>query len=477
MYNVLLPHQIRTVVHNLSIICILGGALLAAPSAVAGEISGLPPSLTPTTQPEYTFYFGNDFLAAGTNDDFRTQQLIASARVRDRWRIVLDHSILTREHAVSGPPARIDLMSLSVGYEWLNREHANGRDVVVSGVGVRGAGNYGGSRIQNGFHSLIESEASFLPYAPTRQVDATIWVLGETHRILRHAKGGGLLWGWDTGYWARAGVLATADGQFDGVAGIYAIATRPGFDLWLGLRRDWREGYDADLVQRETAREESKLALSYGVRLGSVIMETVQRFDSYASYGQISFVSSPTTRRKPTGTNAAADFQLGLHLPHMMMQMAGRWHRPVLLDRSSQWRESITVDLRGGQPQIGHDVNSYAETVQLTAGLEYSRPFAASPEWLRFYGGASLGWREEKFIGRGSMEGVTSESVGRAVFQADMGIEIDAVRIGGNWRHKLRLGVSAWAPAKSVTVMTGGELTTLLEPGASISVAWTFNYL
>jgi len=456
--------------------CLIGHTLLASSQVSAGEISGLPPSLAPTTQPEYTFYFGNDFLTAGTNDDFRTQQLMASLRIKDRWRVVLDHSILTREHAESGPPARLDQMSLSVGYEWLRRVDASGRSAVSVGIGARGAGNYEGSRIQNGFHSLIESEVSFLPYASTREVDATVWAFGETHRVLRTARGDGVFSGWDTGYWARGGALATSDGQLDVVAGLYAIASRPGFDLWLGLRRDWREGYDSDLVQRETAAEESKLALSYGLRLGSIVMETVQRFDSYASYGQISFVSSPATRRNTTPGRTKSEFQLGLHMPHMLMQMAGRWHRPVFLNTSSQWRESITADLRGGQPQIGQDVNRYAETLQLTMGLEYSRRTAATPDWLRFYGAASIGWRTERFIGRGALSGVKSEAVGRAVLQTDLGVEVDAVRMGNNWRHKLRLGVSAWAPTESVTIMTGGEPTTLLEPGVAISVGWTFSY-
>jgi hypothetical protein len=455
-------------------IVVASGLLL--PVVHAGEISGLPPHLVPTISPDYTFYFGNDFLASGTTDDFRTQQLIAIANIKDRWVAVLDHSMLTRADAVSGPPARIDLMSLSLGYKVINDQSFERSKSLTLGIGARGVGNYEGARIQNGFHTLIESDTSFLPYATTRQTDATLWFMAERHQLLRSAKGKGLISGWDTGYWARAGALTTADGQVDGVAGLYAVASRPGFDLWLGLRQDWREGYSADIVQIETAAEESKTAISYGIRLGSLVIETVQRFDSSASYGQLSFVSSAATRKNPTGRRSRADVQLGLYLPHMMFQLAGRWHTRLLTGADSLWRESILVDLRGGQPQLGRDVTRFTETAQLTAGLEFSRPISDSVSWLRFYSAGSLGWRSEQLVGHGELDGVRSESIGKAVLQADVGLEIDAARIRSNWRHSLRFGLSGWLPAESVTVMDGGLASELHKPGASIAVIWTFNY-
>ncbi len=454
----------------------LACASLAAMPAAAGEPSGLPPHLPPTTQPEYTFFLGNDFLAPGTNDDFRTQQLIASARIRDRWLAVLDHSILTRADAVTGPPARIDLMSLSLGYELVRRQDARSRTSLAIGTGVRGVGNYEGARVQNGFHTLIETGTSFLPYAATRQADPTFWAVGEHHRIVRNAPGEGLISGWDLGYWVRGGALGTTDGQFDGVAGIYAIATRPGFDAWLGVRRDWREGYAADLVQFETAQEERKTAISYGFRFGSLVLETVHRLDSFASYGQVSFVSSPETRSDPAERAAEADLQLALHVPHMLMQIAGRWHRPLFLDQSSPWRETLFVELRAGQPQLGRDVTRFAETAQLAAGVEWSRGVGDRFNWLRFYAGAGLGYRSEKLIGRGPLDGVRSDRIGRAVLTADVGLEIDAARIRNNWRHSLRFGVTGWLPSETVTVTAGGLDSELLQPGASILVAWTFNY-
>ena len=454
----------------LAALCILGSP------AVAGEVSGLPPHLAPTTSPDYSFYLGNDFLASGTSDDFRTQQIIVTATLEDRWILLLDHSILTRTSPVNGLPARIDQMSLSLGYKLINERSPEGSQSLMMGVGARGVGNFEGSRIQNGVHALIESETSTLPYAQTRQTDATLWALGERHKILRKAAGTGWISGWDTGYWVRGGALATADGQFDGVAGLYAIASRPGFDLWLGARRDWREGYNADNVQIETAAAESKMAIAYGARLGSVVLEVVQRSDSEASYGQMSFVTSAATRKSPLERNLRGDVQLGLYLPHMMFQLAGRWHSRIFTDANSVWRESILVDLRAGRPQLGRDVTRFVDTAQLTAGLEFSRPISPSVPWLRFYSAASLGWRREQLVGEGDLAGVRSEAVDKAVLQADIGIEIDTTSIGSHWRHSLRFGLSGWLPTESVVVTDGGIPSELQRAGASVAIVWTFDY-
>jgi hypothetical protein len=437
----------------------------------------LPPHLAPTTSPDYSFYLGNDFLATGTTDDFRTQQIIVTTTVKDRWVLLLDHSTLTRTSPIIGLPARIDQMSLSLGYKLINERSPESSRSLIMGVGARGVGNFEGSRIQNGVHALIESETSTLPYADTRQTDATLWALGEHHKILRTAAATGWISGWDTGYWVRGGALATADGQFDAVAGLYAVASRPGFDLWLGARQDWREGYDADNVQIETAAAESKMAISYGARLGSLVLEVVQRSDSEASYGQISFVSSTATRRSPAVQSRRGDVQLGLYFPHMMFQLAGRRHSRIFTDDdSSVWRESILVDLRAGRPQLGRDVTRFVDTTQLTIGLEFSRQISPSVAWLRFYSAGSFGWRREQLVGEGNLAGIRSESVNKAVLQADIGIEIDTTSMGSNWRHSLRFGLSGWLPTESVVVTDGGIPSELQRAGASVAVIWTLDY-
>ena len=57
---------------------------------------------------------------------------------------------------------------------------------------------------------------------------------------------------------------------------------------------------------------------------GALVLETVQRIDSSASYGQLSFVAAPQTRGKPTPEPVRADVQFALHMPHITFQVAGR---------------------------------------------------------------------------------------------------------------------------------------------------------
>ena len=89
----------------------------------------------------------------------------------------------------------------------------------------------------------------------------------------------------------RANSLLTTDGQWDGSAAAYIVASRNVIDVWFGLRRDFRTGYD-DPVLRETAVAEDDLAVVLGARFGALVLETVQQINNEASYGQIRLVSS-----------------------------------------------------------------------------------------------------------------------------------------------------------------------------------------
>lgn len=450
--------------------------LTAAATANAGDISGLPPHLPPTLRPDYEFFLGNDFLVPGTNDDYRTQQLITTARFNDRWLAILDISIFTNNNSLTTAPERIDTMSFSLGYDFVQDITASKRTIITAGAGVRAVGNFEGARIQNGFHRLVESDLSTLPYSATRRSDATIWGLAEHYRLIREATGNGLFGGWNLGYWARGGALLTADGQIDAVAGLYAVATRSNYEVWLGLRHDWRSAYDTDAVLKEAARQEQKTAIAWGVRFGSLVLESVHRLDSPASYGQLSFISAAETRGNGRSPDSKVDLQLGLHVPHVLFQIAGRFHHNLLVPETSAWRESYLVDVRAGQPQLGNDVTRFVETYQATLGIEWSRPIANGYDWLRFYANLSAGWRSEKLLGRASLFGEESTTVDRGVAVAGLGVEIFAAPLGNRWQHSLRFGVTGWKPASSATVTVGGTPSKIQQPGASIVAAWTIDY-
>ena len=445
-------------------------------ASVAGEISGLPSHLPPTVRADYLYFLGNDFAAAGTSDDYRTEQMIVTGRFRDSWLAVLDHSILTREDLDAGDPARIDTMTLSLGYEVLRSESETQRASIAAGIAVRGIGNFEGERIQNGFHRLVASDTDVIPYTNTRETDAAGWFVAEYYRRLSAASGSGFRRSWDTGLWIRSGAFGSAGGQLDAVAGVYAVASRPVLDLWLGIRRDWRSGYDQDFVLQDTAAEEDKFAVSFGLRFGSLVFETVQRIDSAASYGQLSFVSSPETRRQSRHSTTRFDGQMSLQIPQITFQAAARWHRHLFMSPQSGWGEAAFAEIRGGQPQFGHDPTVFVDTVQVSVGNEWSRPVSQELQWLRFYTNVGGGWRREQLLGRAVRSGQESDAVDRVVLVAEGGIEVDAAELSEQLGFRLRLGVTGWLPLSDAAVNIGNTIEVIQRADASIVAGWVLSW-
>jgi hypothetical protein len=445
--------------------------------AVAGEVSGLPSHVPPTVRPDYLYFLGNDFAASGTSDDYRTEQMMVAGRFGDSWLAVLDHSILTRDDLADGNRARIDTMTLSLGHEFLLADDETRRSTVAAGVALRGIGNFAGERIQNGFHRLVASDTDVIPYTDTRETDPAAWFVADHYRRLAAASGPGLWQRWDTGVWIRTGAFASTSGQFDAVAGVYAIASRPALDLWLGIRRDWRRGYNQDFVLQDAANEEDKFAVSVGLRFGALVFETVQRTDSAASYGQLSFVSSPETRWRMHRAPVRVDAQLSLQMPHITFQAAARWHRPLLFSRASNWEQAIFAEVRSGQPQLGSNPILYVDTAQASVGIEWSRVASRAMDWLRFYTNLGAGWRRERLLGRDVRRDEASEAVDRAVLVAEGGIEVDAAALTKQLGLRLRLGVTGWLPASSAVVGIGNTSEGIQKADASIVAGWVVNLL
>ena len=457
--------------------CLAAGFVLVAPDAsVAGEISGLPSHLPPTVRPDYLYFLGNDFAAVGTSDDYRTEQMMVTGRFRDSWIAVLDHSILTREDLDEDDRARIDTMTLALGYEVLRNHSEMQQTSITVGMALRGIGNYEGERIQNGFHRLVASDTDAIPYTATRETDAAAWFVADYYRRLSVASGSGFRRSWDTGLWIRTGAFGSTAGQLDAVAGVYAVASRPVVDLWLGIRRDWRSGYDQDFVLRDTAAEESKFAVSLGVRFGALVIESVQRFDSAASYGQLSFFSSAETRRQSPRSAARFDGQLSLQIPQITFQAAARWHRHLFTSPQSGWGEAAFAEVRGGQPQFGRDANVFVDTVQVSVGNEWSRPVSHELRWLRFYTNVGAGWRREQLLGRAARSNQSSQAVDRAVLVAEGGIEVDAAALSEQLGFRLRLGVTGWLPLSDATVNIGNTVELIQRADASIVAGWVVSW-
>lgn len=404
----------------------------------AGEIAGIAPQLPPLIGNDLQLTFSNDFLGRGGSvDDFRTQQFIVSGRVADRWLATLDHSILTFDSDTA--PGRTDQLALSLGYELIAPAAGSPIIAVAAGIGIRSSGDFAGERMQNGFHRLVGSGIETLPYTDVRGTDGTLWVTAEQYRHLRGrlpGSGGG----WGAGYWIRAGSLLTSGGQWDSSAAAFLVASKRDLGFWIGLRRDWRHGYD-DPVLRETAAAEDDLALVLGARWRSLVLETVQQIDNDASYGQVRVVASPGT--VPASREEPLRFALdsSVLLPDVELRFAARLPLRALCAKDSLWRTSLLLGASYGEPQYGDDAEIYRRARQVDAGIDFERPLSLQGGGIAVYAGAAAGWRDEQLLGDGSLEGNDSVSVDSAVITLGTGLRI-TVDGSGSWLLRANIGLA-----------------------------------
>jgi len=447
----------------------LAGILASGQIAHAGEIAGITPAQLPTLDRDFAFNFSNDFLGRGGSvDDFRTQQIIISAKLSDKWITLLDHSILTLTD--SPTPGRIDQLSVSLGYKLLDQSHATGTNQITVGGGIRSVGEFAGERMQNGFHRLIDSNIDSLAYVSTSNTDATAWV--DANRYRNFAKFGN----WDASYWLRGASLVTSDGQWDSSISAMAVASRNTIDVWFGLRHDWRSGYDADPVQIETAKAEEDTAVVFGMRFGAFMLETVQQLNNDASYGQIVLVSSGVRSANKYVESPAVGIEFGFLLPDVEVKLAGKKRTSLLVSDETVWRESLFVDLRYGKPQYDNDDTLFVDTYQVSAGLEWERPVANDVNWLSYYGSLGAGWRQEQLNRDNAGAVEKSSNVGRAVVTGGTGLRFFAATMGDRWSYRLQFGIVATVPLKKANVQIGTDQFTLQKPSLGIMLGMSFDY-
>lgn len=449
-------------------------ALLATNPVSAGEIAGLMPPLPPYVEHDAGLVFSNDFLGRGGSvDDFRTQQVILSARLSSRWSALLDHSILTL--GSGSETGRIDQLAASIGYDFLNRERPERQDRVVIGFGARAAGSFAGERIQNGFHRLIGSTLEALPYASSRGVDATAWVDASHYRRFRGGGDGGLLPRWRKGAWFRAASLVTSGGQWDSTVSALAVVSRPSIDLWAGVRADWRTGYE-DLVLAETARAEDDVAVVVGARYGALVIETVQQLNNDASYGQLRLVSTGRRNapRREQPARVALDF--GFSLPDVRMRLASRYPVSLPLFGGSRWQQSVLVAASYGEPQYGSDNSVFVRSGQLDLGVEFERPWRMDSDWLRLYAETSLGWREQAVIVVRELQETRSESVGRAALTLGGGVRVNAAGRSPGWALRIQAGIYGLLPLADAALEIDGEAYRVQEAELNLQLGFTVEF-
>jgi hypothetical protein len=441
---------------------------------VAGEIPGLPPQIPPFIERDFEVAFSNDFLGRGGSvDDFRTQQLIVTAKLSDKWMALLDHSILTLSNPTA--PGRVDQVSGSLGYRMLDTVNDRRISKLVIGVGVRNVGEFAGERIQNGFHRLVGSKTVNLPYSDTESSDVTAWFDANHYREFGEPLNSGIAGKWRTGYWLRASSLVTSGGHWDSAAGLFAIASRPTIDIWLGLRRDWRSGYEGAVLQ-ETAAAEDDLAIVFGARFGAFVLETVQQLNNDASYGQLRMVSSGIRTGTPKNRNSRWGLEAGFLLPDIQWRLASRYRQRVFTNADSRWQEAIVIAASYGEPQYDDNANIFIRSQQVDVGLDFEWPLSEQSEWLSAYGAASAGWRNEQLIGADTLEGETSDSVGGAVLSIGTGLRIDAANLGERWNFRIQLGLIGRLPIQDAELQIGGLVVRVQRPALDFMLGMTFDF-
>jgi hypothetical protein len=435
----------------------------------AGEIPGLRPLLPPTLDARFELSLSNDFLGRGGSvDDFRTQQIVAAANLGDRWFGVLDHSVLTLTDPESA--GRIDQLSASLGYRLVNHRDEDGASRVSAGFGFRSVGDFGGERMQNGFHRLIGSDVESLPYADVDETSPTAWADAERFGRLHDTDNG-----WRIGYWLRGAALVSGDGQVDAAITALGTAGRERFELWTGLRQDWRSGYD-EPVQKATADAEEDLAFVLGLRFGSLVFETVQQFANDASWGQLRLVSLESRSDQVAYLRPRIGLELGFLLPDVHMHLAGRVKSSVLTSPGSAWSESIIVSADLGEPQYEDNPAVFVESQQLGIGLEWERPASANSDWISAYGSVAVGWRRERLVGDGALSGMSSSSVDRPVLIAGAGVRFHASALGEGSRYRIQTGVSAWLPASRAQLSIDSLSVDVQKPTLTLSAGVTFEF-
>ena len=421
-------------------------------NATAGEIAGMPANTPPILQRPLEFSFSNDFLGRGGSvDDFRTQQFIIGGTIRNRWQVTVDHSILTLIDV--DEPARTDQLSATLGYRIINSASDTTVDRLTAGLGVRGYGDFGGERMQNGFHQLVQSSIETAAYTDLDRTDATVWLDAQRYRLVR-GRSDSADWRW--GYWLRGSALWTSDGQLDAAAGAYGVGGKGSVDFWAGLRHDWRSGYEAPVLV-ETAIAEEDLAAVIGLRWGPVVFETVQQLENEASYGQVRLVAAGFDKRRKTAGHSRFTLDMGVTVPDVYFNVAGRWRAAWLNRGEPAWRRSLYVMAGYGEPQHDDDPMIYRRTVQAGAGAEWERRLEVAGGWTSAYFSAGAGWREERIFGDGERAGEQSETIGRGVALAGAGLRFDAGELIADYNFRIQLCLHAVIPFSDARLDMSGE--------------------
>jgi len=453
----------------LALAALMLATLVPFAHANAGEIAGLPANTPPSIDRPLEFAFSNDLLGhGGTVDDFRTQQFIISADVGENWALTVDHSILTLVEA--DEPGRTDQLSASMGYRLFDTRSDRAINRLTTGFGLRGYGDYGGEKIQNGSHQLVRSSPEIVPYTDLDRTDVTAWADVQRYALFNENFDSD---DWRFGYWLRGSALWTSDGQLDSALGAYVTAGRRSLELWFGLRHDWRSGYEEPVLV-ESALAEEDLAAVFGLRWGPIIFETVQQFDNTASYGQIRLIAAGFAEERQPAEETSFSLDAGMTVPDVLLNISGRWRSEWLNRGDAAWQRALFVTAGYGEPQHDDDPEIYRRTQQVGVGIEWERPLGERNSWASVYGALGAGWRQERIFGYENKRiSAESETVSRGALLTGLGLRFNAGELVSRFNFRIHFGLSAWVPFSDARVDMEGESYRVQRPSLAITLGLT----
>jgi len=447
-----------------------------------GDIAGAPAIMPPESLGNFSFLWSNDFFGrGGAEDDYRTQQFGLQSKVSPRWGLVIDYSILTASEnnpVLPGYTGRLDQLSLSLMYELFRIQvDANELALIEAGAGVRAYGDFGGSRIQNSLHRLINNGTNSAHYMDTATNLGIFWLKGDYQKLYPLPFIDDTNNSWRAGYWLDATGLISTERQWDAALSANAVVHNQTMRLWLGVRQDWRENYTLDFVQHATALSESGTSLVFGVGSGPVLFETTQGLEDKSSYGRFVF-TAVETEYASSGYAVKADNAILLNMlfPDVELELQYRKALPYQSEILGQPRTWLVIGMHYGKPAYETSLDIYNAIQQVALGVEFEWRQQQYYQWAWPYLVLLVGQRTEQLkADAGPAAGLESEKVSSVITELGAGFRF-GLYPGREWQLLFQAGLLGYYPFTSQVVVFDQTQVELLQPDLAVNLGFSFNF-
>lgn len=458
----------------------LGAGIADAGAAVAG----VPVPPRPGPFPVVTLWSGNDAFGGeiGDNaDDYRTNEIALQAVVRQRWVLVVDHSMLTNRTSALAPASRSDEITASAGY-LIDRgvgSAAQDRWWFAAGLGGRFAGDFLGAEAQNALHRGLGYNEVDLPEAGHHAAGVVYATAGWLwlERVPLPMPSMSFLERGQFGLHTVATALATTAGEQQVEVG--TALTVIGLDgaAWLGPRMRWSLGETLTPAAAAVADREEGLWLDYGAGAGGWFVSGGVNLRDQTTLGAVgwSWARGPGRVDAPRPATMEADIGFrGGFTPGVQFRWQPRWLRDA---GALGERAALLADYRfGGVPGVewGPDAQLAFNQAVLGMDLAWSRP---RPGWqvTPFVRGA-LGLRYEVVRVRGPAPRFPEQNAATGVALGGVGLRVgwgQAIDRDRRVRYGVAVSYDGWLPFDRATARNGSDSEQYLRPGAGPGVALT----